>query len=38
MKKQLLSLAVVSTCLMGISFAQEITGVLKKLMIQVQFP
>ncbi len=31
MKKQLLSLAVVSTCLMGISFAQEITGVLKKI-------
>lgn len=31
MKKQLLSLAVVSTCLMGVSFAQDLTGVLKKI-------
>ena len=31
MKKQLLGLAVASTCLMGVSFAQELTGVLKKI-------
>ncbi len=31
MKKQLLSLAVVSSCLMGMSFAEELTGVLKKI-------